>query len=348
VNVIDPIAGRGQFLRRAGAGLAAAGALSALGPEALAHAAAPMATDKAVNSNERYVMVAYITANSFWIDLKVGGSDAAKALGVTFEFTGPTIYDVESQISTAIQVIATKPAGIILPVSTAAACTAVINQATKAGIPVITVDSDAPDSQRLCFIGTDHYQLGQTVGQQLVQATGGKANVGVSTVPGQADLELRLAGLKNVFASNPGMKIITEVNNNGDTGQTATTAVAMIQAHSNMTAIACLNATTSGIATALQQTHRVGKIIVVGSDITAPVLGAVEDGTIYSIMAQRTYMEAYLAVQLLFMNNHTTPFLGIEKGSGIPILPVNIDTGTIVVNKQNAHAYTEIVKRYGG
>src|ERR1035437_2367245 len=147
----SPTYPRGQFLRRAGAGLAAAGALSALGPEALAHAAAPMATGKAANPHERYVMVAYIKANSLWIDLKVGGSDAAKALGVKFEFTGPTIYDVESQISTAIQVIATKPAGIILPVSTAAACTAVINQATKAGIPVITVDSDAPASQRLCF-----------------------------------------------------------------------------------------------------------------------------------------------------------------------------------------------------
>jgi hypothetical protein len=27
---------------------------------------------------------------------------------------------------------------------------------------------------------------------------------------------------------------------------------------------------------------------------------------------------------------------------------VNIDTGTIIVNKQNAHAYTDIVKVYGG
>jgi ribose transport system substrate-binding protein len=327
-------------------GMAAAASIPLLGGFAASPAGAT--TRKAANPNERYVMLAYITANSFWIDLKVGGSDAAKALGVKFEFTGPTTYDVDSQIATAIQEIATKPAGLIFPVSLADACTPVINQATKAGIPVITVDSDAPDSQRLCFIGTDHYELGQTVGDQLIEVTGGTANVGVSTVPGQADLELRLAGLKNVFASHPGMKIIAEVNNNGDTGQTATTAVAMIDAHSNMNAIACLNATTSGIATALQETHKVGKIKVVGSDVTAPVLSAVENGTIYSIMAQRTYMEAYLAVQLLYLNNHPTAFLGIEKKAGIPILPVNIDTGTIIVNKQNAHAYTDIVKVYGG
>ena len=35
-----------------------------------------------------------------------------------------------------------------------------IDKAIAAGIPVITVDADVPNSNRLAFVGTDWYDLG--------------------------------------------------------------------------------------------------------------------------------------------------------------------------------------------
>ena len=299
----------------------------------------------AASEGETYVMVAYVASNPFWLDLQQGASDAAEGLGASFRFTGPDAYDVEAQVSTINQEVAQSPAGLIVPASTAAAVTPAINAAVEAGIPVVTIDADAPDSQRLAFIGTDHFELGVILGQQLVERTGGQARVGVSTVPGQDNLDARIAGIEEVFSSNPGMEIVATVNNQGDDSQTASTAVQMLQSDPDINAIAVVNATTAGIATALRETDRTGDVTVVGSDITQPVIDAIDDGSIAATMVQRTYMQAYLAVTLLFLNNHPTEYLQVQKDAQIELLPPRVNTGTIVVTEENVDAYKTLISQ---
>ena len=83
-----------------------------------------------------------------------------------------------------------------------------INKAIDAGIPVITIDSDAPDSQRLYFIGTNNLEAGRLGGQFVAEQLNGKGNVVFFTMPGQPNLEERLKGYKDVFANSPGIKIV--------------------------------------------------------------------------------------------------------------------------------------------
>ena len=42
-----------------------------------------------------------------------------------------------------------------------------INEADKAGIPVVTVLKDAPDTSRISFVGVNDYQLGRQYGEQI-------------------------------------------------------------------------------------------------------------------------------------------------------------------------------------
>ena len=78
-----------------------------------------------------------------------------------------------------------------------------IDQAVAAGIPVITVDSDAPASKRLFFIGTDNYHAGQIGGQRLAKELNGKGNVVVFTIPEQANLKERLRGYRDALEATP-------------------------------------------------------------------------------------------------------------------------------------------------
>ncbi|GAG65457.1 unnamed protein product, partial [marine sediment metagenome] len=108
-------------------------------------------------SDERYVFISIVSAHPFWIDAQEGGRDAAEQLGVTFEYTGPAELDFAAQATTFEQVMATKPAGLITTGHNPDAMVPVINKAIDGGIPVFTVDTDAPTSKRLTYIGTDNY-----------------------------------------------------------------------------------------------------------------------------------------------------------------------------------------------
>jgi len=78
------------------------------------------------------------------------------------------------------------------------------------------VDSDAPDSKRLFFIGTNNYQAGLTGGERLAAELKGKGNVVVFTMPGQANLAERLRGYRAALDSHPQIKITRVVDIAGD------------------------------------------------------------------------------------------------------------------------------------
>ncbi len=87
---------------------------------------------------------------------------------------------------------------------------------SNAGIPVITIDSDAAGSRRLYFIGTNNLEAGRLGGQRVVEKLGGKGNVVFFTIAGQPNTEERLKGFKDVFAARPGINIVDVVDIKGD------------------------------------------------------------------------------------------------------------------------------------
>jgi len=290
-------------------------------------------------SNETYVMVSNVSANPYWIDAQDGGRDAAAELGVRWQYTGPAAYDTPAQVSTFEQLISTKPAGIVVPALQPAALTASINKALSAGIPVVTVDTDAPASNRLTYLGTENYQAGVVMGQRIVQVLGGKGKVGLSSVPGQYNLEQRIQGIRDSFKGHPGMLVVAIVDNKADDSAAATAVAALIQAHPDLGLVASINATGAGVVAALRQTGQVGKVKAVLFDRNPAILQAVKAGIADSTLIQRTYMFTYLGVRLLYSYNHPTKYLATLRRNRIDTLPNSVDTGIIVATKDVVGAF---------
>ena len=91
-----------------------------------------------------------------------------------------------------------------------------IDAAIQAGIPVITIDSDAAGSRRLFFIGTNNLEAGRLGGKRLIEKLGGKGNVVFFTLAGQPNIEERLKGFKDVLATRPDIKIVDVVDIKSD------------------------------------------------------------------------------------------------------------------------------------
>jgi len=308
-------------------------------PATQAPAEAPAEEPKA-NPNEKYVMVSNVAAHPYWLDAQYGGQDAAKQLGVTWEYTGPADFDTPAQVTALEQIIATKPAGLVVCALQPDAITPAIDKAIAAGIPLVTVDTDAPNSARLTYLGTENYSAGRSMGlEMLAVLAGAPGKVGLASVPGQFNLEERIRGIKDIFAEKGGAEVVTVVDDKNDDAATADAVVAMLQANPDINLVGSINAVGAGVAAALRQTSNVGKIKAVTFDITEPIITGLEDGSINATMVQRTYMMTYVGVYFLYYVNHPSDYLANWLKNKISILPFAVDTGVMAIHKDQTTAF---------
>jgi ribose transport system substrate-binding protein len=288
---------------------------------------------------QRYVMVVTISGHPFWNDIKKGAQDAADQLGVKFEFTGPVEYDSAAQAAQVEQLITTKPDGIIVG-SYDPSMTQAINKVMDAGIPVVTFDSDAPESSRLTYVGPDHYQIGWEYGKYMDGLLGGQGTVGLLTVLSQTNLMRRVQGVEDYFAQNaPGIEVVAIEDNMGDDQITADKTKTIIQANPDISGIIVCNATGSGVATAMKELGKVGEIKVITSDVSDPILKGIMDGAIDTTSYVNIYLEGYYSLKLLhdYANGLTEGVPGAKVG--VNQLPPFVNPGLFFITKDNASVF---------
>ncbi|MGE5244182.1 MAG: sugar-binding protein [Betaproteobacteria bacterium] len=140
---------------------------------------------------------------------RIGAEREAKALGgVEVIWRGPESADQLRQKEILESFITQHVDGIAISCLNGDFLTETIDKAVDAGIPVVTWDSDAPKSKRLAFYGVDDYASGRIMGEQAVELLGGRGTVAIITSVGATNLERRLAGVKEVLAQHPDMRIV--------------------------------------------------------------------------------------------------------------------------------------------
>src|SRR5450755_4804203 len=112
------------------------------------------------DSDEFFVLVSANLQVPYWKTAGAGFSSAAAEMKVRSDFSGPQTYDPKAERDALDQAVQKKATGILLAVTDPALLKDSIDKAVAAGIPVVTIDSDAPASNRLFFIGTNNYQAG--------------------------------------------------------------------------------------------------------------------------------------------------------------------------------------------
>ena len=139
-----------------------------------------------------------------------------------------------------------------------------IDKAIAAGIPVITMDSDAPASKRLFFIGTNNYQVGVSGGLRLAQELKGKGNVVVFTMPDQHNMQDRLRGYRDALERTPNIKITRVVDIQGDPRIAFDTTTQIIgKEKDQVDAFVCLEAQSGKeVAGVLNSYHVTGKVVM--------------------------------------------------------------------------------------
>jgi ABC-type sugar transport system substrate-binding protein len=283
--------------------------------------------------DQLYVFLPKSLDNPYWDDCRKGMEDLAAELGVQAEFLGPDTADAAKQVGIFESVIARQPAGIAVSPNDPATVTAAIAAAMEAGIPVFAWDADAPESERIAYIGTNNVNAGRTAGEELAKAIGGAGQVAI--LHGSltaANANERVQGFLEAMENYPDIEVVATEPTEDSLATALSKAEQLLQAYPDLKAF--YGVTGSGVpgaSGAVKQANKCGEVQVIGFDVVPQGIEAMREGCAQVLISQRPYGMTQLTLQTMFdlHNNGTQP---AEEF---------IDTGVEVVYPDTLEAFLE-------
>jgi ribose transport system substrate-binding protein len=296
--------------------------------------------------DEHYVLIAANINLPYWQEADAGLRDVAKemGLGVKADMDGPTSYSPKEEVDAFNKVVSAHPAGILVSVTNPEMFQAPIAAAISSGIPVICLDSDAPDSKRVSFIGTDNFRAGQESAKRMADLLKGQGNIVIVTIPGQLNLDERVRGVNEALKKYPGIKVVQTIDDKGDSNKAFDAVSSLLSAKKQkIDGVLCLEASGGpGVASALRRVDMNGKVAVVSFDKDPETLDWIDRGGINATVAQKPYVMAYYGVKFLddLHHNAVHEFKDWRNAPASP-LPAWVDTGTAIIDKNNLATFKE-------
>jgi ribose transport system substrate-binding protein len=291
------------------------------------------------SKSEQYYLIATNTAVPYWKAAADGFAAAGVEYGVSVDTRGPAGLNPQAEVDEFNAMVARKPAGILVSVANSKLMAPAIDAAIAAGIPVITIDSDSPESKRLYFIGTNNREAGRLGGRRTAARLNGKGNVVFFTNPGQPNLDERLQGYQDIFAGFPGIKVVEVFDIKADPGSALDQAGVYLArtGPAKIDAFICLDSRSgSNVAEAFKRRNATDRLLIT-MDVDTDTLQLVGDGTIDSTISQKPYTMAFLGLKALD-DIHHYPVKPLDSDYGLDPdspFPAFIDTGVALVDKTN-------------
>jgi len=253
----------------------------------------------------RITMIAKSSMNPFFLSTRTGAEDRAKELSeklgrkIEIDWQTPPEEDGQVQAQRVQAAVSDGTNAILLACSDAGKLKGAIDDAVDKGVPVATFDSDVPESKRFVFIGSDNYDMGYKIGEELVKLCKGKANVALLCGNQNApNLAIRRKGTEEALKKAPGMKIVG-VFYNPEKPQDATAEVMRVmKAQPEIDAWAFIGGWPL-FATSLLTEIDPAKVRIVSADGLPPELEYVERGVVPVLVAQRSYDLGAMGVQAI-------------------------------------------------
>lgn len=258
--------------------------------------AMPARADKTLT----FALVPKMLDNPVFNYAKLGAEKRARAVGgVRIVWRAPQEADAARQVEIIEGLIATKVDGISVSCNEPEALRPAIDRAVKAGIPVITFDSDSPKSKRLTYYGINDRACGRMLGEALAAQMGQRGEVVMLTgVRGAFNLEERMQGVKAALAKHPGVKLVQTVACDDDIAKAVSLIESTQRARPGLSGWAFVGGWPLFARGALASVDT-KKTAVVSWDALPPQWGYLESGQVQLLLAQRVFHWGAESVNLL-------------------------------------------------
>lgn len=275
----------------------------------------------------KITLISHVYSNPYWKYIKLGAEKAAKQRNAVIDFQGPDSASVDEGIKFINMAYAAKVSGIITYVQDEALYKPVIDKVLVGGIPIVTIDSDAENSKRLAYVGTDNITAGKVGAKEMIHQVGLYGNVGIimggENVKNQIE---RVKGFTEYIKSNSKLNI-SEIESSDSYLLEAELATKKILINNkDIKAIFCASALDGqGAAKALISMGAAEKVKIICFDDLPETLDYIKNGTITSTIVQDPYGMGYKAVNIIMDIMEGKNTKGIFLTDVIVVTKDNID-----------------------
>ncbi|MCS5722121.1 substrate-binding domain-containing protein [Herbiconiux sp. CPCC 203407] len=241
---------------------------------------------------------------AFATPISAGMDRAGEELGADVQLIGPTGGDAAKQVSELQTLIQQESVdGLAVSSASSDALKPVIAQAYDAGIPIISFNTDNPDSKQMGFVGQDLKASGQSEAEELVTLLGEGATgkvVVFSLDTGAGWSNDRFSGFEEGI-SGSGLEVMGPVNVGNEPNAAYNTVESTMAGAGDVVAIAGLDCcSTTAAAKWVEQSGNTGKITMVGFDLLPQTADFVKNGVVSFTISQNPEEQGYQAVKVLY------------------------------------------------
>jgi ribose transport system substrate-binding protein len=309
----------------------------------LAAISAGCRADNAPAGGTKVVKLAFVTNNSadFWTIARRGVEKADGELaGVEAEFRLTSDGTAAEQQRIVDDLLTKGVDGIAISPVDPQNQAGLIDRAAKQTL-VFTQDSDAPQTNRICYIGTDNVAAGRQAGQLIREAIpdGGSIMLFVGKLDARNAQE-RVQGIKEALAGST-IRIIDVRTDDVDDVRAKANAADTLVRYPDIAGLVGLWAYNGpAILNAVREAGKVGRVRIVTFDEADETLAGVKEGAIHATVVQQPYEFGYQAIMRMAQ----------AVGGDRSFIPENkqIIVPTMVVNRANVDEFTTRINQLRG
>lgn len=258
--------------------------------------------------------------NEFWNYAYAGCVKAAETYGFEFELFMPPGGQAEEQKRWIESMVAKEVDGLAVSVVDPVNQTPFLNE-IAAQVHLVLTDSDAPDSDRIAYVGMSSYAAGRLAGQKIKELLpdGGRIFIFVGRLDSQNAIERRQGIIDELKGEPyttlyPGKMtppekdiqcdkwlVVDTLTDNADPARAQANAEDVLAKYTDIDLMIGLwTYNTPAIISALQDAGKIGEIKIVGFDAEAPVLQGIKDGYVAGTVVQDPFAYGYKSMEILY------------------------------------------------
>lgn len=287
--------------------------------------------DESSSPDQKKLQIAVIPkgmTHEFWKAIHAGAIKAGQELEVDIFWNGPQKEDDRAQQITVVEDFIHRGVdGIVLAPLDERALLRPVQEAARARIPVVIIDSGLQGRDYISYVATDNYQGGVIAGQRLGELLQGQGKAFLIRYQvGSESTTNREQGFLDTLTKHfPNIALLVKDQYAGSTTETAyQLSENLINRFPDVEGIFCPNeSSTFGFLRALQESGLTGRVKFVGFDSSPKLVKGLEDGHLHGLVLQDPIKIGYLGVKQMVLHLR-----------GQPVKP-RVDTGVYLATPEN-------------
>ena len=283
----------------------------------------------AVGSEQHTVaLVAKSTETEFWLSVFAGAEAAATEYNLKLSISGPeTEEDYEAQNRMVAEAVAAGAEALVFSAIDYENNASAIDDAARAGVKIVAIDSSVASDMVSTYIGTDNYAAGQMAAQAALDRVEGELVVGIVNYDiSSANGQERERGAVALLNESGRAEVVAVINTLAEAGQARDDTADMLAEHPEINVLLAFNEPTSvGAAEAVSELGLSESVFLVGFDSNVATVDGLQEGSVDALVVQNPYAMGYLGVESAYK---------LLSGQG-DSLESTVDTSTQVVDREN-------------